>query len=275
MELITERIPLGELDEARADALAQERGCKPSEIEFVRKGIIVKAEPDDVERSTTELISTGTVDRDKEVLLPKGADITYYKDNPQVLWAHNYNQPPIGRAAWIKKTPEGLLAKTIYAETPFAEEIYGLVKGGFLPARSVGFIVLDGHEPEEKDIKKHPEWAEARFIIDKWELLEYSVVPVGSNRQALEQAMVKGLNISKPLREQLGIGSGVEDLEPEPDNPERSVQVHRDIKDTGRYVRDTGRRVIVIEKPDKSLDAKAQVEYMVQTELRRKRGRIT
>jgi len=286
MELITERMPLGDLNATLADRIAKDTDRKPSDVEFIRKGYVAKtAEPDDEERSTTELISTGDVDRDKEILLPKGADLTHYKANPQVLWAHNYSTPPIGRAAWVKKKAEGLLAKTIYATTSFAEEIWQLVRGGFLPARSVGFIPLESHEPDEKEIRKYPERADARRIIDKWELLEYSVVPVPSNRQALQQAMAKGLNLSEDTQEALGInltdlrdftGTGEWELEDEETKePERKVRVYRKIEDTGRYVRETGKRINVVKVPDLALDVQKRIRYKVLNELRRKRGRIT
>jgi HK97 family phage prohead protease len=275
MDFVTERLPLGEVNESLADKYAEKMDRKPSEIEFIRKGLVVKAEPNDEERSTTELINTPAVDRDKEILVPRGADLSHYQSNPQVLWAHNYQQPPIGRAAWVKKKTEGLLAKTIYAATAFADEVWTLVKGGFLPGRSVGFIPLEAHEPDEKEIRKYPERAEARRIIDKWELLEYSVVPVPSNRQALQQAIAKGLNLSEDLAEQLGVpeeGSELEEMEPD---PTRVVKLYHRVEDTGRRVRDTGKRVKIVRLPDKSLDAKHIIEYTVGQELRRKRGRIT
>jgi len=186
-DIITERIPLGDLDASRADQLAKELDRKPSDLEFVRKGFVAEQKgTDDEERSSTELISTADIDRDNEILLPKGAVLEHYKKNPQVLFGHDYRQPPIGRAAWVKKdqASQGLLAKTIYAVTEFAEEIWGLVKGGFLPARSVGFIPIESHEPDDKEVAKYPERAGARRVYDKWELLEYS--PSGSNRQGYE-----------------------------------------------------------------------------------------
>lgn len=209
-ELITERLPLGEIDESRADELAKEQDRKPSEIEFVRKGFVAESKgTDDDERSSTELISTANKDRDNEILMPRGAVLEHYKKNPQVLWAHDYRQPPVGRAAWVKKdtATKGLLAKTIYAATDFAEEIWSLVKGGFLPARSVGFIPIESHEPDEKELEKHPEYEGARRIYDKWELLEYSIVPVPSNRQALQMAVDKDISLSVELQKQLGIES--------------------------------------------------------------------
>ena len=279
-DVITERMPLGDLNGGMADAVAEQMGKKPSEVEFIRKGVIVKADTEEEERSSTELINTPNVDRDKEILIPRGADLTYYKQNPQVLWAHSYSTPPIGKAAWVKKKPEGLLAKTIYATTELAEEIWQLVKGGFLPARSVGFIPMESHEPDEKEIRKYPERADARRVIDKWELLEYSVVPVPSNREALQQAMAKGLNLSVDTQEWLGVDE-YEEIPATPDleeggfvAPGSMVKVFQRIEDTGRYIRDTGRRVKVVQMGKNSLDTE-DIDAMVALELRRKRGRIT
>jgi len=207
-EIITERLPLGEVDQRRCDELAIERCCKPSELEFIRKGFVSESKGmDSEERSSIELISTANTDRDNEILLPKGAMLQHYKKNPQVLWAHDYRMPPIGRSAWVKKdsTKQGLLAKTIYATTEFAEEIWSLIKGGFLPARSVGFIPIESHEPDDRELAKHPEYIGARRIYDKWELLEYSVVPVPSNREALQMACSKDISLSIELQKQLGL----------------------------------------------------------------------
>jgi len=139
---------------------------------------------DDGERSVTALISTPTRDRMDEVLLPEGADLKNFRKNPVVLWAHKSSEPPIGRAAWVKKTAEGLLAKTIFATTEKAEEIFTLVKGGFLRAFSVGFM---GKEWEDGDGRKAP-----RRTYKKWELVEYSPVPIPANPDALALALKSG-----------------------------------------------------------------------------------
>ncbi|MHC4564073.1 MAG: hypothetical protein ACYS8X_15050, partial [Planctomycetota bacterium] len=66
-----------------------------------------------------------------------------------------------------------------------------------------GFISKESHEPTPDDIKKRAELAEARRIIDKWELLEFSIVPVPANPEAL--AGIKELNISEATQKELGI----------------------------------------------------------------------
>ncbi len=144
---------------------------------------------DEEERSITAVISTSAVDRDREVLVPKGIQTERFEENPVVLWAHDSGSPPIGKALWVKVKGQKILAKVQFATTEFAEEIWQLFKGGFLKAFSVGFIPHEGHSPTPKEIVKNPEWAEARFVIDKWELLEFSPVPIPSNPQALAQAI--------------------------------------------------------------------------------------
>lgn len=175
---------------------------------MLRKQYIAKIETDDDERTVTAVISTITVDRDKEVLLSKGANFENYLKNPVVLWAHNYDEPPIARTLWMKASRNKITAKSKFAETEKAEEIYQLFKGGFLKAFSVGFLPAENgsHPPTPDEVKKHPEWAEARRIYDKWELLEYSPVPVPANPEALATAVKsKGILLSKETQDELGI----------------------------------------------------------------------
>lgn len=141
------------------------------------------------ERTVTAVISTSAIDRDREVLLPKGMEFERFQKNPVVPWAHDTSSPPIGKALWIKVKGQKITAKVQFAATEFAEEIWQLFKGGFLKAFSVGFIPLDGRSPTPADLKKNPAWADARFIITKWELLEFSPVPVPANPEALMQAV--------------------------------------------------------------------------------------
>jgi uncharacterized protein len=140
---------------------------------------------DDKEGTLTAYISTDTRDRMDEVLDPEGMDMTNYKKNPVVLWAHDYSQPPIGKALWVKRDGVGIISKVKFASTAFAQEIFQLYKEGFLKAFSVGFIPKD---TKEGDGEKQP-----RCRFTKWELLEYSAVPVPANPDALALAIQKGI----------------------------------------------------------------------------------
>lgn len=165
----------------------------------------VKIDTDD-ERAIVAIISTSAVDRDREVVSSKGAILDSFLKNPVVLWAHRSGETPIAKALWIKKGRNKLTAKLQFAETEKAEEVFQLFKGGFLSAFSIGFIPLKSHSPEPDEIKKRPELANVHRIIDEWELLEFSAVPVPANQEALATAVKEhNITLSKSMLDELEI----------------------------------------------------------------------
>ena len=135
----------------------------------------------------TALVSTNAVDRYKEVIEPDGMDAKNYRKNPVVLWAHNYEVPPIGKALWIKKDGNGIVAKVKFADTATGREIFALYKDGFMKAFSIGFIPVEAEDGDLENPKA------PRRIYRKWELLEFSAVPVPANPEAVALAVKKGL----------------------------------------------------------------------------------
>ena len=151
---------------------------------------------DETNMELTALVSTNAVDRYREVIDPDGMDAKNFRKNPVVLWAHDYSQPPIGKALWIKKEGDGIVSKVKFANTPRAKEIFELYKDGFMKAFSIGFIPMETENipmddpmmPEKPQDHKKP-----RKIYRKWELLEYSAVPIPANPEAVALAVQKGL----------------------------------------------------------------------------------
>lgn len=143
---------------------------------------ILEKSVDDAERSIKQYISTTTLDRGKDIMLPKGLDETNYRKNPVVLFNHNKDLV-IGRNLWLKKESDGVLAKTQFANTPFADDIYILNKEGCLNAWSIGFMPRKWDFDQEKGITTYTDW----------ELFEYSSVSVPMNQDAVNtaKAMVK------------------------------------------------------------------------------------
>lgn len=168
------------------------------------------------ERAVIRYISTRDVDRDREVLVPQGMVADEFSKAPQVLWCHDYSLPPIGKSEWLKVDKNGIKSKTIYAETERAEEVWQLIKGGFLSTASVGFMPLErmwkGDANWRPTVDKlNAKWGcdlekeGAEVITTKWQLLEYSDVPVPANPNALVTAVAKGLCLSEDMIQQLGI----------------------------------------------------------------------
>ncbi len=133
--------------------------------------------------------TTESTDRDNEVIKADAWQVDRYVKNPVVQWAHNYQEPPIGKTLSIRKSAKN---ETIFEiefaskETyEFADTIFKLCKGGFLSATSVGFIPIESL-PGKKE-------GDPDRTFTKVELLEISIVPVPSNPEALVTARSQGL----------------------------------------------------------------------------------
>ncbi len=188
----------------------------PDNSKMITKQYIAKAETSDDDNTAIAMINSGLVDRDKEVMLAKGVDLTNWQKSPRVLWAHEYDKEPIGKGYWIKRSAGGLKSKWEWAPTPEAQQKRLLWDKGFLNTISIGFIPAEGgyHAPTTKELREHPEWAEAKRIYDKWELLEYSVVPVAADPNALALAIkTKQINISPELQKELNLPEEKEEEE--------------------------------------------------------------
>lgn len=160
--------------------------------------LIKSSDEDKDSRSVRFVISTGAVDRERDVISPKGWDLKHFRKNPVVLFAHDNRRPPIGRGFDLEKGDEALKASVEFMDNEtdtsgFSDMIFRMIKGGFLRATSVGFLPKEW-EFEDED-------ADRVFGINfsKQELLEFSIVPVPANPEALIEARSKGIDTA-PLQ---------------------------------------------------------------------------
>jgi HK97 family phage prohead protease len=131
------------------------------------------------------VISTGAVDRDKDRVFPTGAKLANYLKNPVVLWGHNYYSADalIGRAKTIEVTETGIVAD--FELRPAATDVDPqnivllLWAQKFVHASSIGF------RPEPGAMLQN-EFGGIDFVT--WELLEFSLVSVPANADALRLA---------------------------------------------------------------------------------------
>lgn len=135
-------------------------------------------------------ISTGSVDRDNDTIKVGGWNTdNFLKAGGPVLWAHNYAGLPIGKAPWVKAQGGALKARVHFAPEhvyAFAETVRRLVDFGAVKSGSVGFRA------------DKAEWNEKRGGVDfeEQELLEFSIVPVPANPDALLDT-AKGIAAAK------------------------------------------------------------------------------
>jgi len=153
------------------------------------------------ERALNVTITTNDMDRDGDIVEPKGAKLANYRKNPVVLMAHDYKGLPIAKAKDLAKTDSGINAKVVFPEEgiyPLADTVYNMYKHKFMKAWSIGFIPIkseDIADDEDEDGKVAERGMRRGKRIKSWELLEFSACSVPSNPNALSNMMEKGINI--------------------------------------------------------------------------------
>jgi len=132
------------------------------------------------------MISTESTDRQGDIVRASGGKFENYLKNPVVLLGHDYSDLPIAKTLEIGVIPGiGIQAKFQFPENGLyekADTTRKLWDAGFLNAASIGFsplksINLDPNKP----------WGPQDYI--EWELLEWSIVTVPANQDALRLAL--------------------------------------------------------------------------------------
>lgn len=162
----------------------------------------VKAKSTPKGKSFTAIITTDSIDRDREVLMPGGMDTTDFEKNPIVFWNHDYNQPIAGNAT-IKRIDDGKngwFATATMAKRPedhpegvewFPDTVHSLMEQGIVRGVSVGFDPIEGRKAGKKDIEQFGK--DVHYVFTKWKLLEFSVAPLQCNQDATLTAVDKGI----------------------------------------------------------------------------------
>ena len=93
----------------------------------------------------------------------------------------------------MKAEAQRVLAKyQVSDKTQEAREVWDLLRDGILQAHSIGFTSHAASPPAAEELRTRPDWAGARLLHRDWELLEFSVVGVPANPEALTLAVAKG-----------------------------------------------------------------------------------
>lgn len=152
----------------------------------------------EAERAIIHYISTNDIDRVRDIMYPDGMDAGEFNRTAKSVWYnHNYkydpNALPIGRNQWLKKKPDGILAKTEFTGLDFADDVYYLHKNDFVNTWSIGFTpVYDKNGEIKKDtienINGVTHWKQ-------WKLFEYSSAPIPANVYAgdVAKSLIKDL----------------------------------------------------------------------------------
>lgn len=124
--------------------------------------------------------STEDVARDGMVIEAAGWRLDSYNLNPVFLWAHDYSQPPIGKAKAFVENGKLVADVTFDQNDEFARKIEGKYRNEILNAVSVGWNTIEfkpGSPPR----------------ITEADLLDISAVPVPADPGALKERQIRAL----------------------------------------------------------------------------------
>jgi HK97 family phage prohead protease len=136
------------------------------------------------------VFSTGSPDRQGDIVVQNGWDVKEFLLNPVVLWAHDHWQFAVAKVIELGFNAEGNLSGAIQfaaEENPASMILYKLYKGGYMRAFSAGFDSIDGGYDKVNDVT----------VLTRNILYEISCVNVPANAEAL--ALQAGIDMS-PLK---------------------------------------------------------------------------
>lgn len=162
------------------------------------------------------VITTSGKDRHGDIVLPRGcvSHLKNYTRNPRIFFAHKTEELPIASA----RDPEGNLALEIledkiystayfHGETRESELIFRLIARKELQACSIGFLPIRATLIEEEDEEDLIDITTGEEILNfrsnsarqmpclrflEWDMIEWSVVPIPANQDALAAHLSRG-----------------------------------------------------------------------------------
>lgn len=160
---------------------------------------MIKAAGADPNLVRTWKISSEAVDRDGDTISLRGWKLENYRKGGSVLWGHgNEAQGTVPIARPLKVWRNDGYLKSIAEFTPrdmnpFGYMVFQMADRGFVRGASVGFKPIEFEQAEDRD-------GFMPLNFSKQELLEWSVTPIPSNPEALEDAKSLGIDLI-PLKD--------------------------------------------------------------------------
>lgn len=133
------------------------------------------------------VISTADEDRHRTVFVPSGWILEPYNQNPLVFWVHDSDDFPIGLSNGAQLGADNKLRSTVVilpaSVSELAAKVSQYIDLGLIKMASVGAIPREVAWVEDDETDRY--WVEFRKI----ELIEWSVVPIASNRGSVMEAV--------------------------------------------------------------------------------------
>lgn len=147
----------------------------------------------------TATITTATLDRDNEVMIPDGMNAKEYEANPVLLYSHDTARP-IGKMLKMRRGDASIDADFALAPRPdghegewFPDTVGALIRFGAIRGVSIAGAAAPGGLRTATKADRERFGEAVTRVFSRWKLLEISVVSVPANAEALISAVSKGL----------------------------------------------------------------------------------
>lgn len=135
-------------------------------------------------------LSVQTPDRSNDIVAVAGIKLNNYMENPVVLFNHQQELLPIGTGDDLEVQGDVLFGEVTFHEaTQLSKDVATLVEQGVLRAVSIGFLPLKVETyPITEEMRKtgsYYPYTNTVRVIQESELIEFSIVAVPANQEAL------------------------------------------------------------------------------------------
>lgn len=213
-------------------------------------------------RRITFIASHEKVDRDGDVIVVAGIDLTAFQRNPLLMRQHN-RQEGVGRVEHLRKTTidgaAALVGEATFPDRPHSNETLADIRAGLLNAVSIGFLAHERGAPVQP--------GQLGATYTKTSLIEISVVSIPACPTCIITS--KGLTPCASCAGDDDVLAGIVFPKLRKDQPneleleDEHEHVFQSASTINRIIRDTLREAIV-----------ETIKRDVQRELNRHRGRL-
>lgn len=150
-------------------------------------------------------LSVEQPDRSNDIVRVNGIGLNNYLKNPVVLFNHDQSILPIGKGVELEVVGDALIGEIeFHTETELAKEIANLVEKGYMSAVSIGFLPLKITSfpitEEMRQTGKYYPYTNSVRIIEEAELIEFSIVAVPANQDALITMSIEDKTVDLQLK---------------------------------------------------------------------------
>lgn len=164
------------------DAMKQKYGSDAPDSRFVvKQGVIKRPDIDRETRTASGVITMGTPDTEKEVVVPSGGDFSYFPTKIKAVYLGHDYEKPIGRCRRMEVKGNTIYATTYISTTALGEDVLTMMEEEIIEGWSIGFATQEFGPPTVDEVKQY---GDHNTTHREWKLFEYSATSMPCHEDA-------------------------------------------------------------------------------------------